>query len=67
MPRIEIKKDKCKGCGLCVHFCPKLCIKMSEKLNARGVQYAEFALPDKCTGCKSCALVCPDVVIEVFK
>ena len=26
-----IKKDWCKGCGICANVCPKKCIKMEEE------------------------------------
>lgn len=67
MPRIKIKADRCKGCGLCVKFCAKASIRMGAKLNARGVRFPEVCSPEKCVGCRSCALVCPDIVIDVFK
>ena len=67
MPRIEIRRDKCKGCNLCVVHCPKSCIKLDDSLNERGIHPAVFLEDKKCTGCGFCALVCPDLSIEVFK
>ena len=64
---ISIKKDQCKGCEYCVIYCPKKCIKMSEKINVRGVHYAEFIPGSECISCRICARVCPDVCIEVFE
>ena len=65
MPYIKIKKDRCKGCMLCIEACPKKLIKKSTTMNKRGVIYVEFE--GDCTGCTMCAITCPDVCIEVYK
>ena len=67
LPILEIKKDRCKGCGLCVINCPKSCIKLEASLNEKGVHPASFLEDKGCIGCGFCALICPDVRIEVFK
>ena len=43
MPRITINYDKCKGCLLCISFCPKNLIVKSDKLNRQGLNYVEFS------------------------
>ena len=66
MPIVRINIDACKGCGLCVHVCPKQVLVIdSNAINKKGYNPARFAHPDKCTGCASCARMCPDVCIEV--
>ena len=40
--KIEILEDICKGCGLCVSFCPKQLFKISEKINIKGYHPAEW-------------------------
>ena len=67
MPTPIIEKDRCKGCELCVHFCPKGCISMSEGFNGKGYRFTSFEKKTECTGCAICALVCPDVAIEVWR
>lgn len=62
---IEIDRERCKGCMLCVEFCPKKCISLSEELNLKGYFVAAFDAAAECTACGNCALVCPDVAIEV--
>ena len=67
MAKIIINQDKCKGCFLCVSFCPKGLIKRSGKLNKRGLSYVEFDIRGECIGCRQCAVICPDCCIEVYK
>jgi len=68
MARIEINKEKCKGCELCILYCPKGCIVKDKDINERGV-YPVVFLEDKgkCTGCGFCALMCPDLCIKVYR
>ena len=62
---IQIDSERCKGCGLCVDFCPKDCIRLSDELNLKGYFVAAFDDSGECTACRNCALMCPDVAIEV--
>ena len=64
---IEINQELCKGCEICMAFCPKDVIVSSGKLNASGYMQASFNDNGECTGCATCALVCPEVVIEVYR
>lgn len=66
---ISIDQERCKGCTLCLGFCPQHVIAMSnEVINAKGYHPAALVDPtNKCTGCAICALVCPDVCITVFR
>ncbi|MBU1888365.1 MAG: 4Fe-4S binding protein [Candidatus Omnitrophica bacterium] len=68
MPRIEISKERCKGCELCLLYCPGHCIELDKSMNKRGAYPALFTDNDKkCTGCSFCAIMCPDVCITVYK
>jgi 2-oxoglutarate ferredoxin oxidoreductase subunit delta len=67
LARIEIDRERCKGCELCVHFCPKKCIVIEDAYNRKGYRPAKFDKPDECTGCAICARMCPDVCIEVWR
>lgn len=64
---IEINRELCKGCEICMSFCPKGLISRSDKLNAAGYFPATFNKDGECTGCAICALVCADVAIEVYR
>ncbi len=56
--RVEIRTAWCKGCRVCVAFCP------TNTLEMRG-GVASVARPEACTGCGDCVLRCPDFAIEV--
>ncbi len=65
---IEINQELCKGCEICMFFCPKDSIEHADKLNANGYLPASFNNDNgECTGCAICAIVCPEVVIEVYR
>ena len=66
MAKVTINANECKGCGLCVNFCPKKILALSETvLNSKGYRPAECIEPEKCIGCAMCATMCPDVAITV--
>jgi 2-oxoglutarate ferredoxin oxidoreductase subunit delta len=63
--RIRFDVERCKGCGLCVLFCPKGHLRMSEDFNVQGNPYAEIIDPAACNACGICFRMCPDVVIDI--
>lgn len=51
-----IKEDWCKGCGICVAFCPKNVLELvNEKISIKDI--------DSCIKCGQCELRCPDYAI----
>ncbi|OYD17084.1 hypothetical protein CH333_02000 [candidate division WOR-3 bacterium JGI_Cruoil_03_44_89] len=56
---IKINKDWCKGCELCVAFCPRNVLEIGKD------RKAEPAREEDCTGCLICELKCPDFAITV--
>lgn len=67
MVTVDIDNERCKGCSLCVEFCPKGLLYISERLNTKGYFVVTMGDKNGCTGCATCALVCPDVAIEVSR
>jgi 2-oxoglutarate ferredoxin oxidoreductase subunit delta len=65
--KIVINQEACKGCELCISFCPLKLISLSDKINASGYIPARYEDKGECTACASCALVCPEVAIEVYR
>jgi len=57
---IEIKSEWCKGCDICVAFCPADVLEMK---NGKAVVKNLNA----CTACMLCELRCPDFAISVIK
>lgn len=57
----QIDTEWCKGCGICVHFCPKDVLE----LDRHGKAVA--ARPDDCISCMLCELRCPDLAIQIIK
>ena len=68
MVKLTIDDERCKGCGLCVHACPKKIMVLSKtKLNSKGYHPAELTDQEACIACASCARTCPDAVITIEK
>ena len=64
--RVIVAGKYCKGCGLCVYFCPKKQLAVSEKKNKNGYCGVEFSGPE-CTGCLRCALICPEAALKIVR
>lgn len=53
-----IESDWCKGCGICVAFCPVDTLELAgEKVRLKE--------PGKCILCGQCEMRCPDYAIYV--
>lgn len=65
---LTFNKERCKGCGLCIHFCPKKILAFDTSMyNASGIHPAYIISQESCIGCQSCALMCPDAIITIRK
>ncbi|MDI9623659.1 MAG: ferredoxin family protein [Methanothermobacter sp.] len=62
---IRINPELCKGCNICIEFCPEKVYEESDTLNKRGVYVPVPKNEDKCKKCKICILFCPDQAIAV--
>jgi Pyruvate/2-oxoacid:ferredoxin oxidoreductase delta subunit len=56
---VVVDSDLCKGCALCVLYCPPTVLAMSTGLNPHGYHPATYAGAG-CTGCAICFYVCPE-------
>jgi 2-oxoglutarate ferredoxin oxidoreductase subunit delta len=65
--RVVFDEKLCKGCKLCIEFCPVNIVALGEELNEKGYRTANVIEQDKCTSCRACAIVCPDNVITVYR
>lgn len=66
---IEINADLCKGCSICVEFCPTDVFQESNKLSKRGYYVPIVVDIERCPGCRLCELLCPElaIIIEYVK
>ena len=64
---IYLEERLCKGCGLCIYYCPKDVLRMSDRRNEKGYNVAEVCNFEECNACKMCEINCPDFVIYVEK
>lgn len=55
---LKINEAWCKGCGICVAFCPKNVLKMED-----GV--VKLVDPEGCILCGICEQHCPDYAIYI--
>jgi 2-oxoglutarate ferredoxin oxidoreductase subunit delta len=69
MAKVKINKDRCKGCLLCIAYCPKGMLKKSKEFNKSGILPVIFIEDEKdaCIGCSFCAIMCPECCIEIWK
>jgi len=60
IPRIEVNREWCKGCGICVAFCPRQVLEAGPNGKPLVVR------PEACIWCELCELRCPDYAIELL-
>ncbi len=60
LKEIVINRDWCKGCEICVYFCPKKVLDLDDNDKAIARR------PEDCICCKLCEYRCPDLAIEIL-
>ena len=54
-----VTRELCKGCGLCIHMCPRHVLHFASSFNRRGFRPVEYD-GHGCTGCGVCYHTCPE-------
>lgn len=57
--KLKTNVKNCKGCGICVEFCPKNVLELDE------LGKISVARENDCIMCGQCELRCPDYAIYV--
>jgi len=57
---LDINRSWCKGCGICIAFCPREALFLDETVKAKIDN-------EKCTTCGICETFCPDFAISLVE
>jgi uncharacterized Fe-S center protein len=62
----QVKKKECKGCEICLSWCPQSAISMvSPESGTRNKPSIAFIDSKNCIGCGECILACPSSAIQI--
>lgn len=59
---VHVDIESCKGCELCIEYCPRNVLILSSDFNTKGYHYP-VAVSDDCVACQACTMICPDFAI----
>jgi len=62
---ISVDRERCKGCGFCVEYCPNDVLVLSADFNAKGYHPPEIVNEDECVYCQLCEVICPEFALFV--
>ena len=62
---VHVLKERCKGCGFCVEYCPEKVLVLAPIFNKKGYHPPETVEGRECVMCRLCELICPDFAIFV--
>lgn len=63
--QVYVLKDRCKGCRLCIEFCPQQALHESTEFNRKGYHFTT-AENERCLNCGLCQVICPEFAIMVL-
>ncbi|MDR3114906.1 MAG: 4Fe-4S binding protein [Treponema sp.] len=63
---VVIDQELCKGCLLCVHFCPRDVLEADTRPNSTGTYPSKAVHRENCIACGNCFEICPDLCIRVY-
>ena len=63
--QVFIIPERCKGCNICIQFCPQQVLQTSAKTNSKGYHYPQVAQDKEqpCVHCEFCTMICPEFAI----
>ncbi|WP_227761910.1 4Fe-4S dicluster domain-containing protein [Zhaonella formicivorans] len=61
--RLIIRPERCKGCEICLSFCNKQLLSVSNTFNQQGYRPVSLLSHERCNGCGACVLMCPDLAL----
>jgi 2-oxoglutarate ferredoxin oxidoreductase subunit delta len=63
--QVYLIPERCKGCGICIAYCPIQVLQESSKVNGKGYHIPEVipGQEEACVHCQFCSLICPDFAI----
>jgi 2-oxoglutarate ferredoxin oxidoreductase subunit delta len=63
--QVFVIPERCKGCEICVRFCPRDVLRVSDTTNAKGYHIPEIVsgMEAACVHCQFCTLICPEFAI----
>jgi 2-oxoglutarate ferredoxin oxidoreductase subunit delta len=67
MPEVNVNKELCKECKICIEFCPVKIIMIGMEVNRYGYHYVRVTDQSKCIACMLCERYCPEFAITVNK
>lgn len=60
---VQIIKERCKGCGFCVEYCPRDVLEFSTEFNKKGYHPPYVKEEGECANCGLCEMLCPEFAI----
>lgn len=61
--KVNIIKERCKGCAFCVEYCPENVLELSEVYNKKGYHPPYVKNTEACLNCGLCEMLCPEFAI----